>query len=85
MGKIENDDEATARIEAALYSSGRPLRIEEIIRASGTESRSKTVALLTIIMKKAKTAFKAIEVVTLPDGSYVFQLLNKFLIFQHFD
>ena len=73
MVKIENDDEATARIEAALYSSGRPLRIEEIIRASGTESRSKTVALLTIIMKKAKSAFKAIEVVILPDGSYVFQ------------
>jgi len=78
MGKIENEDEATARIEAALYSSGRPLRIEEIIRASGTESRSKTLALLTIIMKKAKTAFKAIEVVTLPDGSYVFQLKPEF-------
>lgn len=78
MGKIENEDEATARIEAALYSSGRPLAIEEIIRASGTESRSKTLALLTIIMKKAKSAFKAIEVVTLPDGSYVFQLKPEY-------
>jgi len=78
MGRIENEDEATARIEAALYSSGRPLTIEEIIRASGTESRSKTLALLTIIMKKAKSAFKAIEVVTLPDGSYVFQLKPEY-------
>ncbi len=78
MVKIENEDEATARIEAALYSSGRPLTIEEIIRASGTESRSKTLALLTIIMKKAKSAFKAIEVVTLPDGSYVFQLKPEY-------
>ena len=33
MVKIENMDEATARIEAALYSAGRPLRIEDIIRA----------------------------------------------------
>jgi segregation and condensation protein B len=78
MVRIENEDEATARIEAALYSAGRPLRIEEIVRASGTESRSKTVALLTNIMKKAKSAFKALEIVTLPDGSYVLQLKPEY-------
>ena len=39
MARVENLTEATARIEAALYSAGRPLRIEDIIRASGTESR----------------------------------------------
>jgi len=44
--KIENTEEATARIEAALYSAGRPLRIEDIVRASGTESRTKTLELL---------------------------------------
>ena len=78
MGKIENDDEATARIEAALYSAGRPLKIEDLIKASGTESRTKTLNLLYIIMKKAKSAFKAIEVVTLPDDSYVFQLKPEY-------
>ncbi len=70
--------EATARVEAALYSAGRPLRIEEIIRASGTESRTKTLELLGNIMKKTKSAFKAIEVVILPDGSYVFQLKPEY-------
>ncbi len=74
MAKIENLDEATARIEAALYSAGRPLRIEDLIRASGTESKTKTLELLNNIMKKTKSAFKALEVVILPDGSYVFQL-----------
>lgn len=78
MTKIENLDEATARIEAALYSAGRPLIIEELIRASGTESRTKTQECLNNIMKKAKSAFKAIEVVTLPDGSYVFQLKPEY-------
>lgn len=58
MVKIENLDEATARIESALYSAGRPLRIEDIIRASGTESRTKTLGLLETIMKKTKTALK---------------------------
>ena len=74
MVKIEDEDEAMARIEAALYSSGRPLSIEELIKASGTESRTKTLNLLNILMKKTKSAFKAIEIVILPDGSYVFQL-----------
>jgi segregation and condensation protein B len=76
--KIEKNDEATARIEAALYSAGRPLKIEEIIRASGTESRTKTFELLSEIMRKTKSAFKAIEIVVLPDDSYVFQLKPEY-------
>ena len=78
MTKIENADEATARVEAALYSAGRPLRVEDIIRASGTESRTKTLEILENIMKKTKSAFKALEVVILPDGSYVMQLKPEY-------
>jgi segregation and condensation protein B len=78
MVKIDNLDEATARIESALYSAGRPLTIEVIIRASGTESKTKTLELLDNIMKKTKSAFKALEIVTLPDGSYVMQLKPEY-------
>ena len=78
MVKNENDDEATAKIEAVLYSAGRPLSIEDLIRASGTESRPKTLALLDSIMKKTKNAFKSIEIVILPDGNYVFQLKPEY-------
>ena len=78
MAKVENIDEATARVEAALYSAGRPLRVEDIIKASGTESRTKTLEILQNIMKKTKSAFKALEVVTLPDGSYVMQLKPEY-------
>ncbi|WP_101477373.1 SMC-Scp complex subunit ScpB [Candidatus Nitrosotalea bavarica] len=77
MGKIE-DDEAMARLEASLYSAGRPLTIEELIRASGTESRTKTLTLMTNLVKKTKSVFRAIEVASLPDGSYVFQLKPEF-------
>ena len=77
MGKIE-DDEAMARLEASLYSAGRPLTIEELIKASGTESRTRTLALMTNLVKKTKSVFKAIEVSSLPDGSYVFQLKPEF-------
>jgi segregation and condensation protein B len=78
MVKNENNDDATAKIESALYSAGRPLSIEDLIRASGTESRPKTLALLDSIMKKTKNAFKSIEIVILPDGNYVFQLKPEY-------
>ena len=70
--------EATARVEAALYSAGRPLKIEEIIRDSGTESRTKTHEILDRIIKKTRSAFSAIEVAILPDGTYVFQLKPEY-------
>ena len=78
MAKVDNENEATARIEAALYSAGRPLSIEDIIRASGTESRVKTLNLLTKLIQKTKSSFKAIEITNLPDGSYVFQLKPEY-------
>ncbi len=78
MPKVESESQATANIEAALYSAGRPLTIEEIIRASGTESRTKTLTILTNLMKKTKSSFKALEIVILPDGSYVFQLKPEY-------
>jgi len=76
--KIQNENEIAARLESALYSAGRPLTIEELIKATGTESRQKTIAVLESIIKKMKNMFKAIEIVTLPDGSYVFQLKPEY-------
>ncbi|SVB82349.1 uncharacterized protein METZ01_LOCUS235203 [marine metagenome] len=61
-----------------MYSAGRPLTLEELIKASGTESRQKTTTTLDSIIKKMKNVFKAIEVVILPDGSYVFQLKPEY-------
>ncbi len=78
MARTASDAEATARIEAALYSAGRPLKIEEIMRASGTESRTRTADLLQKIVKNMRTAFTALEITTLPDGSYVFQLKPEY-------
>ena len=78
MVKIEGESEATARIESALYSSGRPLSVEELIRASGTESRPRTLAILDSLIKKTKNVFAAIEIVVLPDGNFVFQLKPEY-------
>jgi len=78
MIKIQNENDVAARLESALYSAGRPLTLEELIKASGTESRQKTTTTLDSIIKKMKNVFKAIEIIILPDGSYVFQLKPEY-------
>ena len=78
MVKIDDENESTARLESALYYAGRPLSIEDLIRASGTESRTKTLNLLEKLIQITKTTFKSIEIVILPDGSYVFQLKPEY-------
>jgi len=78
MIKIQNENDVAAQHESALYSAGRPLTLEELIKAYGTESRQKTTTTLDSIIKKMKNVFKAIEVIILPDGSYVFQLKPEY-------
>ncbi len=71
-------DEVVARIEAALYSSGRPLTIEELTKASGIESKEKIKKILNELINKTKIVFKALEVAKLDDGTYVFQLKSDY-------
>ena len=61
-------------MEAALYAAGRPLTIEDITKVSGLESKEKIKKILNELINKTKVVFKAIEIVRLEDGRYVFQL-----------
>ena len=67
-------EEISARIEAALYSAGRPLSIDELLRASGTNSKSKTRNVVNEIIRKTQSVFAALEIIELADGTFVFQL-----------
>jgi segregation and condensation protein B len=71
------EDEITARIEAALYSAGRPLSLDELIKASGTNSE-KTHRVVNDLAKKVKSTFRAIEIAQLEDGNYVLQLRTEY-------
>jgi segregation and condensation protein B len=72
------EDEVAARIEAALYSAGRPLSLDELIRASGTNSKEKTHRVVNDLAKKANSTFRAIEIVQLEDGKFVLQLRPQY-------
>ena len=70
--------EIAARIEAALYSAGRPLSLDELVKASGINSKEKTHRLINDLAKKVKSTFRAIEIAQLEDGNYVLQLRPEY-------
>ena len=61
-------DEIKARVEVALYCSGRPMSIDELVRASGISSREKTLQVVKELMKIINSQFKALELAKLEDG-----------------
>jgi segregation and condensation protein B len=72
------EHEIVARIEAALYSAGRPLSLDELVKASGTNSKEKTHRVIDDLAKKVKSTFRAIEIAQLEDGNYVLQLRPEY-------
>lgn len=75
---MADDTKPIARLEAALYAAGRPLEISELIRVSGTGSKTRTVSMLNDIMKRVNKHMMALEVSRLPDETYVLQLKHEY-------
>ena len=53
--------EVLARVEAALYASGRPLTVEEIAKVAGTTSERKAAAMAREIAKSVNGSMQAVE------------------------
>lgn len=70
--------ESQARIEAALYASGKPLDPEELTRAGGLTSKSKAVEIARALAKEINSTLKAIEVVELSGHRFVMQLKSNY-------
>jgi segregation and condensation protein B len=73
------EKETIARIEAALYSAGRPLGISDLLKASGLSSKDKVTKILRDLMKRTKDNFTALEIVELDDHRFVFQVKSEYL------
>jgi segregation and condensation protein B len=54
------------------------LSIDELLRASGTNSKSNTRTVINELVKKTKSVFVAIEIAELADGTFVLQLKPRF-------
>jgi len=72
------DEEVRARIEAALYSSGRALDAEQLARAAGISSKKRAVDEAKAIMSRMKSTMSAIEVVEYPGQRFAMQLKAEY-------
>jgi segregation and condensation protein B len=72
-------DEIRARIEVALYCSGKPLSVDELVKASGITSREKTIQVITDLMNVINSQLKALEIARLEDGTFVLQVKPIYL------
>ena len=70
--------EMVARVEAALYASGRPLDAEQLARVAGTASQRKAVAVARDIAKSVNGTMQAVEVVEYPGPRFAMQLKSQY-------
>lgn len=72
-------DEIRARIEVALYCSGKPLSVDELVKASGITSREKTIQVINDLMNVINSQLKALEIAKLEDDTFVLQVKPNYL------
>jgi segregation and condensation protein B len=70
--------ELTAKIEAALYASGRPLDPEQLARAAGISSNKRAVLVARNIAKLVNDSLHAVEVVEYPGPRFAMQLKTQY-------
>ena len=73
-------EDAVAKVEAALYASGRPLDAEEIAKVAGTTSVKKAVALAREVTKAINQGLRSVEVVEYPGPRFAMQLKAKYTL-----
>jgi len=70
--------EVVARVEAALYASGRPLDASEVAKVAGTASERKAIAVAREIARIVNSTMQAIEVVEYPGPRFAMQLKTQY-------
>ncbi len=67
-----------ARIEAALYSSGRALDAEQLANAAGISSKRRATEEAKAIAASLKSALSAVEIVEYPGPRFAMQLKAEY-------
>lgn len=77
-GPKANEEDVRARIEAALYASGRALDAEQLAKAAGISSKKRAVDEAKAIQVRIKSAMSAVEVVEYPGPRFAMQLKAEY-------
>ena len=67
-----------AKIEAALYSSGRALDVDQLTSAAGITSKKRAVDEARAIAASLKSALSAVEIVEYPGPRFAMQLKAEY-------
>ena len=67
-----------AKVEAALYASGRPLSVDEIAMVAGTASERKAVSIAREIAKSVNGSMQAVEVAEYSGPKFAMQLKAQY-------
>ena len=78
MSESQSESRLVARIEAALYSAGRPLDAEQLARAGGVTSQRKATMAARAIARAVNDNLKAVEVVEYPGPRFAMQLKTEY-------
>jgi len=70
--------EILAKVEAALYASGRPLSLDEIAHVAGTSSDRKATAIAREVARTVNGAMQAVEVVEYAGPKFAMQLKGQY-------
>jgi segregation and condensation protein B len=73
-----DDKEIRARMEAALYAAGRPLKIDELAKAAGITSKRKTLMVVKKIINSLNENMIALEIVEMPMQKFAMQLKTEY-------
>jgi segregation and condensation protein B len=70
--------EVLAKVEAALYASGRPITVDEIMHVTGTTSERKATAIAREVARTVNGSMQAVEVVEYPGPRFAMQLKAQY-------
>ncbi len=72
------EENVRAKIEAALYASGRALDAEQLAKAAGISSKKRAVDEAKAIQARIKSSMSAVEVVEYPGPRFAMQLKAEY-------
>ena len=75
---LDHNYNEKARIEAALYSSGRSLSPRELAKAAGITSSRRAILHARLLVQKSKECLDAVEIIEHDDGKFIMQLKPEF-------
>ncbi len=76
---MSDPEELKARIEAILFSAGKPVPLNLMMRICGTRSKKRVLSAIEELKKHYQDNSKALELIELPGNRYLLKLRGEYM------